>query len=68
MSLLDVRLSPLRSKITKDWDSESEPEEIKPDSENVLAPEPLKVNTIEQFYEQRKSKMNPVNIMLSQRK
>ena len=67
LSLLDVRISPLRGKITKDWESESSIEEVKQE-EVVPAPDTLKVNTLEQFYEQRKSKLNPVNIMLTQRK
>ena len=68
MSLLDVRLSPLRTKLIKDWESDSEPEEVKQEVETLPVPEPVKMTTLEQFYEQRKSKMNPVNIMLSTRK
>ena len=63
-SLLDVRVEPLRCKMTREWESSSE--ESKPE-EPIISISPVKITTMEQFFEQRKSRMNPINIMLEQK-
>lgn len=61
MSLLDVQVLPVRSKMTKNWESDSDDSKDEPE----VRLSPVKITTIEQFYNQRQSKMNPVNLMLS---
>lgn len=63
-SLMEVHVHPLKGQLTKDLESSSE-ESLGNDA-SLLSP--VKIVTMEQFYEQRKSKLNPMNIMLSHRR
>lgn len=63
-TLLDINILPSREEITKDWESESE--ESKHEEHQTL--EPVKMTSIEEFYEQRRSRMHPVNLMLTHRR
>jgi len=50
--------------VIKEW--ESNPSELEEEKDKVIPPP--KVSTIEEFYEMRKSKLNPVNHMLNKRR
>ena len=63
----DIKLSS-KNIIAKEWDLESDQELHKEEIQNNTPLEHIKTTTIEEFYEQRKSKMSPINIMLSQRR
>lgn len=64
-SLLDVRIEPIKSKMTKNWESSSS-SESKSDTESLL-PIP-KVTTIEEFYQKRKSRLDPFSILFTQKR
>ena len=64
MSLLDVRIEPLRSKMTCNWDSSEEELKTPKEEETLQVP---KVTTIKEFYDKRKSRLDPFNSFLSQK-
>lgn len=64
--MLGIEIKPIKSNNkAKGWESSSSEEEVQ-ESNTFL--KPVEITTMEQFYEQRKSKLNPMNIMLNQKR